>query len=94
MRVRQSSFASYFSVGNGGAVTAGALTAESFAGDGSADTNVDALTLQGNGPTAFAPSVHGHDDLYYTDTELATSGGGGGVHWDNIASVPGDLADG
>lgn len=31
---------------------------------------------------------HTHDDRYYTETELNTSGGGGQVHWDNITSKP------
>jgi len=31
---------------------------------------------------------HTHDDRYYTETELSTSGGGGQVHWANITSTP------
>lgn len=31
---------------------------------------------------------HIHDDRYYTETELSTSGGGGQVHWNNITSTP------
>jgi len=31
---------------------------------------------------------HTHDDRYYTETELSTSGGGGQVHWDNVTSTP------
>lgn len=31
---------------------------------------------------------HTHDDRYYTETELSTSGGGGQVHWNNITSTP------
>jgi hypothetical protein len=54
--------------------------------------------------TAFASSGHNHDgvyalishihdDRYYTETELQTSGQSV-VHWDNLTSVPADLADG
>ena len=39
-------------------------------------------------PATFTPSAHVHDDRYYTDTELATSGSGAGVHWDNILGKP------
>jgi len=85
--------ASLFSVGNGGAVTAGAVTADSFAGDGSALVNVDAVTLQGNAPSAFAPAVHLHDDRYFTQTQLAT-GGQATVHWQNLTGVPAGFADG
>lgn len=31
---------------------------------------------------------HTHDDRYYTETELSTSGGGGQVHWNNVTSTP------
>lgn len=31
---------------------------------------------------------HSHNDLYYTETELNTSGGGASVHWDNISDKP------
>lgn len=33
-------------------------------------------------------SDHNHDDTYYTETELSTSGGGGQVHWDNVTDKP------
>jgi len=91
---RMARAASTFSVGNSGSVTAGAVSATSFAGDGSAVTNVDAATLQGNTASAFAASAHAHDDRYYTEAELATGGGGGAVHWNNLTSVPEGFADG
>lgn len=33
-------------------------------------------------------SSHNHDDRYYTETELSSSGGGGAVHYTNLTSVP------
>ena len=33
--------------------------------------------------------AHTHDDRYFTETQLTTSGGGGSVHYDNITSKPG-----
>ena len=36
----------------------------------------------------FATYDHNHDDRYYTETELNTSGGGGAVHWDNVTDKP------
>jgi hypothetical protein len=38
--------------------------------------------------TDRAPYNHLHDDRYFTETELATSGAGGQVHWDNILGKP------
>lgn len=32
--------------------------------------------------------AHTHDDRYFTETELTTSGGGGSVHYNNITSKP------
>ncbi len=40
------------------------------------------------GDAGPVPYIHDHDDLYYTETELSTSGGGGIVHWDNLDAVP------
>ena len=31
---------------------------------------------------------HNHDERYYTESELNTSGGGGAVHWNNITNKP------
>jgi hypothetical protein len=41
-----------------------------------------------------ASSLHHHDTLYYTKTQLNTSGGGGQVHWNNIIGIPPGFADG
>jgi hypothetical protein len=76
------------------------------AGNGSGITNVDAELLDGIDSAAFATeselltavSLHAgspdHDDRYFTETELATSGSGGSVHWDNLDSMPAGFADG
>jgi hypothetical protein len=45
-------------------------------------------------PSTFPPESHTHDTRYYTESELSTSGGGGQVHWDNLAGVPAGFADG
>ncbi|OUC07998.1 hypothetical protein RY27_11610, partial [Litorilinea aerophila] len=50
-----------------------------FAGTGSANT--------------VARSDHNHDDRYYTETELQTSGSAQ-VHWGNLSNVPAGFADG
>jgi len=50
-------------------------------------TQVDAL-LSGK-----ADSGHTHDDRYYTETELQTSGQAQ-VHWNNLTGVPAGFADG
>ncbi len=77
-----------------------------IAGSGAAITGVDAELLDGIDSPAFttdaelagALAVHGasadHDGRYYTEGELATSGGGGSVHWDNLSGVPPGFADG
>lgn len=39
----------------------------------------------------YAAIAHIHDDRYYTETELSTSGAGGAVHWDNVTSKPGSF---
>ena len=88
-----------FSIANtGGGVmnlwVQGHLAADALIGDGSGVTSVDAETLDGFDATAFAPTAHRHDDRYYTETELNTSGGGGAVHWVNLTGVPAGFADG
>lgn len=35
-----------------------------------------------------SPVGHVHDDRYFTETELSSSGGGGAVHWDNVTNKP------
>lgn len=39
-------------------------------------------------PATFPPETHNHDERYYTETELNTSGAGGAVHWDNVTGKP------
>lgn len=39
-------------------------------------------------PASFPPASHDHNDLYFTESELSTSGGGGQVHWNNITNKP------
>jgi hypothetical protein len=75
-----------------------------FAGDGltqvsGGDSVTIAVDFAGSGGdygTAITVprSDHVHDGRYYTQGQLNTSGGGGQVHWDNLAAVPADLADG
>lgn len=52
---------------------------------GSGDVDWSDIT---NIPTDFPPSAHTHDDRYFTETELTSSGGGGTVHWDNVTNKP------
>jgi hypothetical protein len=40
-----------------------------------------------NKPSTFPPSSHNHDDRYYTETELQTSGQSQ-VHWGNVSNKP------
>ena len=57
-------------------------------------SGLDADALDGFDSTAFSPLVHLHDDRYFTETELGTSGAGGAVHWNNLTAVPLGFADG
>ncbi len=57
-------------------------------------TGLNAEFLGGLDSNSFAGAVHFHDDQYFTEAELSTSFGGSVVHWDNVTSVPADLADG
>jgi hypothetical protein len=41
-----------------------------------------------NKPSTYPPDSHTHDDRYYTETELNTSGAGGQVHWNNVTNKP------
>ena len=38
--------------------------------------------------SGYSYTGHTHDDRYYTETELNTSGGGGQVHWANVTNAP------
>ncbi len=51
-------------------------------------TGLNADQIDGQHASAFALAGHTHDDRYYTETELNTSGGGGQVHWNNITNKP------
>jgi hypothetical protein len=64
-----------------------------LAADG-AGSGLDADLLDGQQASAFAATAHLHDDRYYTETELSSSGAGGQVHWGNLAGVPAGFADG
>ena len=56
-------------------------------------SGLDADQIDGLDSTAFAPAAHLHDDRYYTENELGTSGSSS-VHWDNLNDVPTGFADG
>jgi len=66
----------------------------------SAILSEDADKLDGKHATAFAESVHVHDDRYFTETELNTSDGNppnqgsNRLSWDNLTDVPAGFADG
>jgi len=49
--------------------------------------------LVGTGSQQVAAGDHLHDDRYYTESELQSSGSAA-VHWDNLDSLPAGLADG
>jgi hypothetical protein len=59
---------------------------------------VDADKLDGLDSSAFADSAHLHDDRYYTEDELSTSGtindASNPVDWTKLKSVPAGFADG
>jgi hypothetical protein len=61
-----------------------------FSGSGSA---VSVARSDHNHTGVYAARSHTHDDRYYTETELRTSGSAN-VHWGNLTNVPADLADG
>jgi predicted regulator of Ras-like GTPase activity (Roadblock/LC7/MglB family) len=67
--------------------TAATIDAETLDGFDSVDLATDA-------ELAVHATSADHDGRYFTESELSTSGGGGAVHWDNLTSVPVDLADG
>ena len=68
----------------------GAQFSVNFAGSGAAATV--ARSDHDHGST-YAPVGHTHDDRYYTEAELSTSGGGGHVYWNNLTGVPAGFAD-
>ncbi|MDQ7029064.1 MAG: tail fiber domain-containing protein [Ardenticatenia bacterium] len=74
----------------GGGTSGDVTLSVDFAGSGSA-TTVARSDHDHDG--AYAPAAHTHDDRYYTETELQTSGQAQ-VHWDNLSGVPAGLDDG
>jgi hypothetical protein len=50
--------------------------------------NINADTVDGKHASDFSDVSHNHDDRYYTEIELSTSGAGGQVHWDNVINKP------
>lgn len=46
------------------------------------------LWFKGRYDNLYAALSHNHNDLYYTETELNTSGAGGAVHWNNVTNKP------
>ena len=77
-----------------------------FTGSGAGLTSVDADTLDGTEGATYATDAEAaglvaahaasadHDDRYFTENELAISGAGGAVHWNNLGAVPPGFADG
>ena len=74
----------------GGGVSGDVTVTVSFAGSGTA-TTVARSDHDHSG--VYAPVSHTHDDRYYTETELGTSGQAS-VHWGNLTGVPAGFADG
>lgn len=54
----------------------------------SAASAINADLLDGKESTEFSSATHTHDDRYYSETELNTSGAGGQVHWNNLTNKP------
>jgi len=51
-------------------------------------------TVTANSTTGLsAPFSHNHNTVYFTKSQLTTSGGGGTIHWNNVASKPSDTSD-
>lgn len=77
--------------------TAGAFYAGTTAPSSTNRLNYDGglyATELYEGSTRVALAGHVHDDRYYTESELNTSGGGGAVHWNNITNKPALSVDG
>lgn len=60
----------------------------------------NALKLDGKSAGEFAPVIHNHDNLYYTETELKNNdgtppnSGANRIHWNNLTGVPAGFVDG
>ncbi|MDQ7029822.1 MAG: hypothetical protein Q9O62_08615 [Ardenticatenia bacterium] len=74
----------------GGGESGDVTLSVNFAGTGSANT---VARSDHNHDGTYAPVSHTHDDRYYTETELQTSGQAQ-VHWGNLTNVPTGLNDG
>jgi hypothetical protein len=57
-------------------------------------TNATGIATNATGISTLelALGAHGHDDRYYTESELSV--GGAQVHWGNLINMPADIADG
>jgi hypothetical protein len=75
---------------NGGALVDDATLSVNFAGSGSANT---VARSDHNHDSTYAAVGHTHDDRYFTETELQTSGSAA-VNWGNLTNVPAGFADG
>ena len=74
----------------GGGLTGTVTLNVELSGTGSADT---VARSDHNHEGTYSPTGHDHDDRYYTEAELATSGAST-VHWNNLSGVPAGLDDG
>ena len=64
-----------------------------ISGEGTVGAIVNADRIDDLDSTDFAAVDHDHADLYYSETELQSSGSAS-VHWGNLTAVPADLTDG
>jgi len=93
-----SDFAFYFHPHSGSDITSGTVDETYIDPDMATDTELTSgLATKANVSHShdgvYALISHNHDDRYYTEAELQSSGSSS-VHWDNLTSVPAGLADG